>query len=222
MKNVENSKSVCLPSLVPNVEAVTWLFNRFNESFFESALSNVVISVSPSPSGKTAGWCSRKEIWEDSSKHRFYELNICPEFLNRPLEEVCGTLLHEMVHLCNALDGIQDCSRNSLYHNKHFKSRATKHGLHVEKTEKYGFSKTSLTTEMSNFIKSLEFTGFNLFRNAIIKSEEKIEGDKKIGMILKTSSTRKYACPKCRLSIRATKDVAIICADCNELLIKKP
>ena len=30
----------------------------------------------------------------------------------------------------------------------------------------------------------------------------------------KKSSTRKYSCPKCGNSVRATKDLALICGDC--------
>lgn len=36
----------------------------------------------------------------------------------------------------------------------------------------------------------------------------------------KPSSTRKYQCPKCGNSIRATKDVNILCMDCNEQMLK--
>lgn len=32
------------------------------------------------------------------------------------------------------------------------------------------------------------------------------------------SSTRKYICPCCHNSVRATKDVHIICADCAEMM----
>lgn len=32
--------------------------------------------------------------------------------------------------------------------------------------------------------------------------------------ILKRSSTRKYQCPACLMTIRATKDVDLICAGC--------
>lgn len=35
----------------------------------------------------------------------------------------------------------------------------------------------------------------------------------------KTSSTRKYACPCCGLSVRATRVVRVSCMDCNEPLL---
>ena len=36
----------------------------------------------------------------------------------------------------------------------------------------------------------------------------------------KKSSTRKYYCPVCGNSVRATKDVNILCMDCNVQMIK--
>ena len=36
------------------------------------------------------------------------------------------------------------------------------------------------------------------------------------------SSTRKYLCPVCGNSVRATKDVNILCMDCNVQMIKVP
>ena len=36
------------------------------------------------------------------------------------------------------------------------------------------------------------------------------------GQAVRSSSTRKYVCPICANSVRATKAVNIICADCNE------
>jgi len=40
--------------------------------------------------------------------------------------------------------------------------------------------------------------------------------------IKKPSSTRKYFCPECSMSVRATRDVRIICADCGVLMKKYP
>ena len=40
------------------------------------------------------------------------------------------------------------------------------------------------------------------------------------GITHKTSSTRKYQCPKCKNSVRATKDLSIICGDCRISFVK--
>jgi DNA-directed RNA polymerase subunit RPC12/RpoP len=36
----------------------------------------------------------------------------------------------------------------------------------------------------------------------------------------KKTSTRKYVCPKCGNSFRATKDIHVLCMDCNEQFVK--
>ena len=36
----------------------------------------------------------------------------------------------------------------------------------------------------------------------------------------KKSSTRKYICQHCGISVRATKDVDIICGDCMDVMVK--
>lgn len=56
---------------------------------------------------------------------------MCAEYMRRSFEEICGTLLHEMAHLYNLINGIKDC--NKLYHNKKFKEAAEAHGLTVTK-----------------------------------------------------------------------------------------
>jgi hypothetical protein len=142
-------------------------------------------------------------MWEDGSSKVYYELNICPEYLNLPLKEVTATLLHNMVHLYNALNGIQDCSRGGQYHNIKFKGCAEQHGLIVEKSDFNGFSKTFLTTETQDFVESLELPAFELFRNF----EKKAPSN--------PSSTKKYECPDCQISVRATKEVNILCEDCD-------
>lgn len=40
--------------------------------------------------------------------------------------------------------------------------------------------------------------------------------------VRKKSSTRKYICPKCGLSIRATKAVRIACIDCGNVQMEEP
>lgn len=37
----------------------------------------------------------------------------------------------------------------------------------------------------------------------------------------KPSSTRKYVCPACGMSVRATRDVRLMCIDCMEVMEKE-
>ena len=65
---------------------------------------------------------------------------------------VVATLLHEMVHYYNYERGVQDCSRGNTYHNKHFRDAAEARGLHVERSDKYGWAITEPTEELLDFV----------------------------------------------------------------------
>lgn len=195
-------------SLKPVISELESLFSTFNKAFFEGKLEQPVITVSPDNTRGAYGWCTGWKAWQDGTKEGgFYEINLCAEYLNRPFEETCGTLIHEMVHLWNLQEGIQDTSRSGTYHNKQFKVAAEAHGLTVEKTAKYGYSKTSLTPETLNFVQSLGKNSFSLVR-------PKVGGLKGAGGAKKQSS-RKYVCPCCGAIVRATKELNIICGDCD-------
>jgi len=210
------------PSIMPIIKALEHLYGKFNKKFFDNKLSKIVVTLSKEGRRNAYGWLTTKMVWQDN-EDRYYEINLCPEYLNRPIEEICGTLLHEMVHLKNALDEIQDCSRSSQYHNKKFKLCAERHGLNVVKTAKYGWADTSLKPETLEFIETLKLKDFELFRNLNFPKadiEDGDEGEADSEEAPKTSSSRKYVCPVCKLSIRATKEVRVRCDKCDELLAK--
>lgn len=201
-EKISNANSASLKTVIEKLES---LFSKFNERFYEGELQKPVITVSPDTTKGAYGWCTSWKAWTDSDDSEgYYEINMCAEHLNRKFEEVCSTLLHEMVHLWNLQNEIQDTSRNGSYHNKKFKDVAECHGLIIEKDKKYGWTLTSLNEEAKAFIKSLNAEGFAIYR-------------KKLAHIKSTSkqSTRKYVCPSCGCIIRATKEVRVICSDCN-------
>lgn len=139
-------------SLKPVIDELETLFSKFNKAFFEGKLEKPVITVSPDHTRGAYGWCTGWKAWQDGTKEGgYYEINLCAEYLNRPFEETCGTLLHEMVHLQNLQDNVQDTSRSGSYHNR-----------------KGG-----------------------------------------------GSSSRKYVCPCCGTIIRATKEVHVLCGECE-------
>ena len=89
-------------SLKPVIDELETLFSKFNKAFLEGTLEKPVITVSPDHTRGAYGWCTAWKAWQDGTKEGgYYEINLCAEYLNRPFEETCGTLLHEMVHLQN-------------------------------------------------------------------------------------------------------------------------
>ena len=180
------------------------MFRALNARFFGGELEEVVITLKKTPGAYGHITCGK--TWSAGGAQR-HEINISTATLDRPIEETAATLLHEMCHLYNLMHGVQDCSRGNPYHNKKFKETAEAHGLTVEKGEKYGWHKTALSPEALEFVQSLGKQGFTLVRPRPIG----LKGSSKGG----GSSSRKYVCPCCGAIIRATKEVHVICADCD-------
>lgn len=193
-------------SVVSEIQLIESLFDDFNSAFFESALSRPVITFNTDTTKGAYGWFTTEKVWKDfSSGFTSHEINISCDRLESP-EHICSTLLHEMVHLYNFLNGIKDTSRSGTYHNSNFRDSALSHGLLVDFDSKYGFCKTSLSP-LSLSICSDYFPSFSLARKRDQKEKSKSK-----------SSTRKYVCPFCGISVRATKDVEIACVSCSDFL----
>lgn len=186
------------------VQRLEMMFRALNAKYFYGELEEPVITVQSTP--KFYGHATNGKIWNVADEER-YELNIGAESLNRPIEQVAATVVHEMVHLYCTANDIQDTSRGGTYHNKRFKTEAEKRGLHIEKAAKIGYSETTPTPELCEFVKERGWERINLARNT---TAEKGKG--------KSSSTRKYTCPCCGQSVRATKAVNIICGDCMQTM----
>lgn len=201
------------PSIVPIVAELDKLFDKLNEKYFKRALLKPVITLSQKGTKLSEGCCAEEKIWADVNENRYFEININPSYLNHSVEVICEILLHQMVHLLNRMNGVVDCTSGGQYHNKNFQISAEQHGLVVRKDSRYGYAKTSLKQETLEFIDSLNLTAFSLYRD--VGKAKCI--DKKMK---RPSSTRKYICPKCKTSIRATKEVRVRCDACNVLFQK--
>lgn len=192
------------------IETVAYLgklYDYVNAKLFNGELAKPVITIQRDERNKTNGWWSVGKVWfESSDDEGEHEINMTAHQLRRPIGEIAATLIHEMCHQFASANNMQDCSRSGQYHNKLFKKIAETHGLKVECLPQLGWSHTELTEETAAMIN--EFVADNpatiIYRLPVIK-----------GQTVKTSSTRKYICPCCGQSVRATKVVNIICADCN-------
>ena len=198
------------------------VFDLLNAEFFESELSRPTITIQSTP--KAYGHFSLREDTWISKLGGTHEINIGAGTLSRPIEEVAATLLHEMVHYYNHVVGVQDCSRGNTYHNRRFKDAAEAHGLIVTHSEKYGWSHTSPSDRLLEFIMDNDLTDILINRNEYtgfhITGTGTHNGAPTVGgMTPRTSSSRKYICPCCGMSVRATKAVNVACMDCNEQLL---
>ena len=193
------------------LETITWLgklYEYVNQHLFKFELERPVITVQTDERNKAYGWFTLSKVWKENEQDEGeYEINMSAQFLNRPINEIASTLIHEMCHHWAKLNNMQDCSRGGAYHNKLFKKIAEEHGLKVENVPKIGWSKTSLTEETERLLQS--FLKDN--PETLIYRVQNFKGAR-----VKTSSTRKYICPCCGNSVRATKCVNIACIDCDE------
>ena len=196
------------------------VFDLLNAEFFESTLSRPTITIQSTP--KAYGHFSLREDTWISKLGGTHEINIGAGTLSRPIEEVAATLLHEMVHYYNYERGIQDCSRGNTYHNRRFKEAAEARGLIVTHSDKYGWSHTSPSDHLLEVILDNGLTDILINRNEYTGYRITGTGTHSgAGAVLppKRSSTRKYICPCCGMSVRATRAVNVACMDCDMQLV---
>ena len=199
------------------------IFDLLNREFFESTLTRPTITIQSTP--KAYGHFSlNKDTWI-SKLGGTHEINIGAGTLARPIENVVATLLHEMVHYFNYVNGVQDCSRGNTYHNKRFKDAAESRGLIITHSNQYGWSHTEPSDELLEFVLKNDLTDILINRNEA--TYFRVGGGSGAhsgagGTVTppRTSSTRKYICPCCGMSVRATRTVRIACVDCEEQMVE--
>ncbi len=163
----------------------------------------------------------RDDAWV-STLGATHEINIGAGTLARPIEAICATLLHEMCHYYAHVHSIQDTSRGYTYHNKRFKQIAESHGLIVEHDPKYGWTITHPSEELLDFILENDLTDILITRNEHYGISVSGTGSHNGNLTPpppKPSSSRKYVCPCCGNSVRATKCVHIACMDCQAEMV---
>ena len=185
------------------------VYDTLNVRLFGGELPKAILTVQ---SSKAYGHYTLGDVWNDGLRG-YREINIGAEALGRPIEEVVATLVHEMVHYLNDLHGVQDVSRSGWYHNRSFKEAAEAHELIVEYYSDVGFG---VTAPSDGLVALIAEQGW---RSIEIARDKGVEGGKRVR---KPSSTRKYICPVCGMSVRATKTVRVGCQDCQATLIEVP
>ena len=212
-------------------EVLEYGFEVLNKVYFNGELPPIVISIMSSP--RTNGHFTTGRVWRAESS-LMHEINISAEHLDRPIENIMATLQHEMVHYYCEINGIADTSQYGRYHNQKFKSEAEARGLIITRADGIGWS---VTQPSENFIKVLKEHNIekplDINRDGLIidlLTKIRIGGMDGVDGIGVTGtptikpkypkqSTRKYQCPCCGNSFRATKTINVLCMDCDEQYI---
>lgn len=213
-----------LTSYVRAVGYLNKLFDLLNERFFDSELIRPTITIQSSP--RAFGHFSlRGDTWKSLTGDSF-EINIGAGTLSRPIELTATTLYHEMIHLFCATHSLKDTSNNYVYHNSTFKREAESHGgavVEKDPSGRYGWTITKPSEAMLDFILENSLTDILITRNEYTGFSISGGNSHNNGGLPPTSpkksSSRKYICPCCGNSVRATKLVNIACMDCDEEMI---
>ena len=186
------------------------IFRALNSRYFDSQLEEPVITIQSTP--RAYGHVTVAKAWARADGERRHELNIGAGTLDRPIENVVATVLHEMVHLYHLQNGIKDCSRNGTYHNKTFRDAAQARDLEISYDKRIGWSVTEPSDVLVEFIIEQGWEDVHMSRTEGFsargigtpgKSGAGTGGTQNGGG--RPSSTRKLVCPKCGQSVRPTK-----------------
>ena len=192
------------------------LYDKLNSDFFDGKLERPVITIQSS--SRSYGHYTLYDAWDIKGEgHR--EINIAAGTLNRPIEYTVATLLHEICHQYNnEIAKVQDCSRGGTYHNKYFKKTAEEHGLIVEQTEKYGWSRTSPSDKLLEWILDNEIQEIKINRNEFfgirITGGNSAASGGVSGVSTKPNHNHRYVCPNCHSIARSGRAINLICGDC--------
>lgn len=196
------------------------VFKAINEQYFENSLEIPTITIQSTVG--VYGHVSVNKVWHNNETAT-HELNLSADYLNRPIENVIATLIHEACHLYAIANDIKDTSNNGVYHNKRFKSLAESKGLQISQHNKYGWTITEPTEETIDFCIKNSFDDIQIVRQSSFSINGLSGGKSGNGFPIVTpkrpTSTRKYKCPCCNNSFRATKTLNVLCMDCNEQYI---
>lgn len=195
------------------------IFRAINADSFGGVIEEPIITIQSTKG--TYGHVTVGKAWKRKDELR-HELNISADWLSRPIENVVATMIHEMVHLYNIQNGVQDCSRGGSYHNKYFRDEAEKHMISVAKHEKYGWTLTSPTDTLLEYIMEKGWDDIKMERGFLYgltppaggKDTNTAPGTPIAPVKPKGSNSRKHTCPKCRAIARTTRDIKLICGAC--------
>ncbi len=190
------------------IDYISEMYDFFNEKLFSGELIKPVLTISPDEKNKAYGWITQDKLWKkDENDEGMYEINLSAQFLNRSIFEIVATLIHEMCHQWARVNNFKDTARSGSFHNKLFKTIAEDHGLNAEYVHGRGWTATTLSEETKNLLRDFveKHPQTLIYREMPIKVKR-----------VRDVSIRKYVCPDCEASVRATKAVNVVCGDCNK------
>lgn len=199
------------------------VFKLINSEYFDNELEMPTITIQSTVGAY--GHVTTSKVWKTESGKASYELNIGADYLDRPIENIVATLIHEGCHLYAMQNGIKDTSNRGVYHNKRFKALAEERGLIIEKHSRYGWTITTPSEATINFCIDNNLQEVLITRHTGITFTGVGTGKNGNGTPVKPTAPKKgnsikWICPCCGAIVRSTKILNIVCGDCNEKFIQ--
>lgn len=199
------------------------VFKLINSEYFDNELEMPTITIQSTVGAY--GHVTTSKVWKTESGKASYELNIGADYLDRPIENIVATLIHEGCHLYAMQNGIKDTSNRGVYHNKRFKALAEDSGLIIEKHSRYGWTITTPSEATINFCIDNDLQELLITRHTGITFTGVGTGKNGNGTPVKPTAPKKgnsikWICPCCGAIVRSTKILNIVCGDCNEKFIQ--
>ena len=194
-------------------EALDRAFNHFNKTLFEDRLPPVLFTLRASRKAYGYFWAEQFAHREDGDVT--HEIALNPATMDRTLEAVLSTLVHEMTHLEQQEFGKPG---KKGHHNRAWVQLMLAVGLIPSNTGEPGGKQTG--RQMTHYVEpdgafetscaDLKATGFDL--PYFTKAREAVAKKKDLSKV-------RFECPCCSFKAWAKQGANLICGDCNEQLI---
>ena len=129
--------------------------------------------------------------------------------------------MHVLAHMYAESKNIKAVSREGHYHNAKFREIIDSTDLTAVYNDMTGWDKATPNAAMTKLCVSRKITDHTqVIRTYAAQFYTQLKTGTAVVYEPKTSNARKYICPCCGNSVRATKDVSILCGDCLEVMVR--
>ncbi len=205
-------------------EAIMRAYDHFNWVLFDNKLPGCLITLQRKGQSTYGYFCRERFAREDGTTCDEIALNPA-HFAERDAEEVCSTLVHEMVHLWQHHFGQSGRGR---YHNRQWAEKMKSVGLHPSDTGLPGGAETG--DRMTHYIGAggpfahayaeLQVSGFVIewqdSPDMSAAAPNGSAGAAQPGEPNKAGKRVKYTCPSCGLNAWAKHEAKLMCGDDQE------
>lgn len=195
------------PEQYGNLQAA---YTYFNDTLFNGELSACLLTFGRDVKKCYGYFHANQWANKDDNDITVHTISLTPMHLCRPLRDVFGTLVHEMVHLWQEDHG-QKKSRTG-YHNREWAEKMKEVGLYPSSTGEEGGKETGQKCSHYILDGGAYDQAFKKLPDAIGLAWLGVQAPTK----LKKKDKVKYQCPGCDAKVWGKPEMSIRCEECNE------